>query len=447
MQNSTSRGIARPACMWPRAVVIAAALATGVCACSPAAEPGSVVRVEQGADGGWRLIRDGRPFVVHGVGGTAALDMLAACGGNALRTWDAASALAEVDGRSLIERAHDRGLAVTVGLWLGHERHGFRYDDDAMLARQRATVAEDVRRLRDFPGLLCWGLGNEMEGPTGRGDSAAVWAEVGRLAKTVKSLDPHHPVMTVVANVNPAKVRAIRDHAPAIDILGVNAYSGAAGIGDALRRMGWTKPYCITEYGLPGPWEAEETTWNAPLEPTSRRKAATYNVTTTDILSDTRQCLGAYAFLWGSKQEATASWFGMLLPTGEKTITVDAVTQAWTGRWPANRAPVLGTTDVPLAGRRVTGDTAFTVTASYRDPEGDELSYAWEVRRENVDRKEGGDAEAEPELIDECVLESDDKGMARICTPTEPGPYRLFVTVRDGHGSGCIDNWPFFVDR
>jgi len=148
-------------------------------------------------------------------------------------------------------------------------------------------------------------------------------------------------------------------------------------------------PYCITEYGPPGPLEAEQTSGKAPVELTSSHKAEVDNVTTSDILADTRQCLGAYAFLWGSKQEATASWFGMLLPTGEKTITVDAVAHAWTGRWPANRAPMPGKTDVPLAGRRVAGGTAFVVAAAYRDPDGDPLQYAWEVRRESSDRKEG----------------------------------------------------------
>lgn len=416
---------------------------------APAADTagtGSIVTIEPTSDGGWRMSRNGRPFVAHGVGGTEAIDVLAACGGNALRTWDAASALAGTAGRPLLDRAHESGIAVTVGLWLGHERHGFRYDDPTMVEKQRAAVNADVQRLKAHPALLCWGLGNEMEGPTGRGDSAAVWREVGHLARAIKAIDPAHPVMTVVANVNPDKIRAIREHAADIDILGVNAYAGAAGIGDSLRQMGWKRPYCITEYGLPGPWEVEHTPWKAPLEPSSRRKAALYNVTTRDILSDRRQCLGAYAFLWGSKQEATATWFGMLLPTGEKTITADAVAEAWTGRWPANRAPVLGAIDVPLAGKRIGAATVTKVRVAYRDPEGDPLDYSWEVRAESVDRREGGDAEQTPRLVEGCVSGDTPDGAATITAPRDPGPYRLFVTVRDGKGSGCSDNWPFFVE-
>jgi len=407
---------------------------------------GSVVRIEGTTETGYELIRDGRPFVIHGVGGTARLDVLAACGGNTVRTWDAETALATVDGRTLLEQAHDAGITVTVGLWLEHERHGFRYDDAARVAAQRKRVEEAVRRIKDFPALLTWGLGNEMEGPTGRGDREAVWKEVELLARRIHAIDPNHPVMTVVANVNPDKVRAIREHAPSIDILGVNAYAGAAGVGNALRRMGWTKPYCVTEYGLPGPWEVDQTDWRAPIEPTSRRKAGFYNVATTDILADTKQCLGAYAFLWGSKQEATASWFGMLLPSGEKTIAADAMAEAWTGSWPNNRAPILGDTRVPLANRRVKTATTFDVLAPYHDPEGDALRYYWEVRRESTDRREGGDAERVPEEVPKCIVRADDSGNATIRVPSAPGAYRLFVTVRDGKGSGCIDNWPFFVE-
>jgi hypothetical protein len=32
-----------------------------------------------------------------------------------------------------------------------------------------------------------------------------------------------------------------------------------------------------------------------------------------------------------------------------------------------------------------------------------------------------------------------------IKVPPRPGAYRLFVTVRDGEGSGCMDNWAFRV--
>jgi hypothetical protein len=406
---------------------------------------GSDVRIEGNASEGFRLLRDGTPYRIRGAAGIDHLDVLAACGGNAIRTWDAESAARETDGESLLDRAHRLGITVTIGLWLGHERHGFRYDDPTQVARQRQDVEAAVRRFKDHPALLFWGLGNEMEGAANNGADERIWKEVNHLAGLIRAIDPHHPVMTIVANVNDDKVAAIVRHAPAVDVLGINAYAGAGGVGAAAKRMGWTKPYCVTEYGLPGPWETAQTEWKAPIEPTSRQKAATYATTTTEILADDKQCFGTYAFLWGSKQEATASWFGMFLPTGEKTITVDAVTRAWTGDWPTNRAPVLDEAAVPLASQVVKPEATLDALARYHDPEGRPLSYEWEVRRESDDRREGGDRERAPPVVAGCIVTSGSDGRVMLRAPAEPGAYRLFVTVRDREGSGCMDNWPFQV--
>lgn len=402
----------------------------------------AVVAVEGDSATGWQLTRDGAPYVIRGAGGPGSLEMLASCGGNTIRTWGIEDVEKSVDGVRMIDRAHRLGIAVTVGLWLGHERHGFDWRDAAAVARQRTMVETAVEAYRDHPAVLSWGLGNEMEGV---GDDAVIWQEVNWLARRVKALDPDHPVMTVVANISPTKLAAIEKHAPDIDILGINAYAGVADIAARLRTEGWTRPYCITEFGLPGPWESPLTPWKAPIEPSGPAKAAATAAAQGAIMADVGHCLGSYVFLWGQKQEATASWFGMFLPTGEKTARVDVMARAWTGSWPANRAPLLEAAEVPFANAEVPGGGSRTVTARYRDPENDPLTYRWEVREESSDRREGGDAERPPPAVAEAVVRADDRGTAEIRLPATPGAYRLFVTVTDDHGSGAIDNWPFFV--
>mgnify|MGYP006899825840 CR=1 FL=1 len=52
-------------------------------------------------------------------------------------------------------------------------------------------------------------------------------------------------------------------------------------------------------------------------------------------------CLGSYAFLWGHKQETTATWFGMFLEDGSRLGAVDAMTELWSGKPPADPAPVV----------------------------------------------------------------------------------------------------------
>ena len=452
MHNSTIKS-PRICCVLQRSAILCLcifALQTSIYA------DGSQVAIRGSTEAGYQIHVNNEHFVIRGVGGTSHIELLSSCGGNAIRTWDAASAEKKVDGKSLLDRARDKNIFVTVGLWLGHERHGFRYDDSKLIKRQRDEVVKAIKRLKDHPALLCWGLGNEMEGPGDKGDSVRIWKEVNILAGLVKKHDPYHPVMTVVANVNAAKLAAIKKYAPLIDILGVNVYSGAAAMDKTLQDLGWQKPYCLSEYGPPGPWEVGSTTWEAPIEPSSRSKASIYFAATSSILDATskdskqigkKYCLGGYAFLWGHKQETTATWFGMLLPTGEKTLVVDAMTKAWTGSWPQNRAPVLQRNRIEFAGKRVNPSETLEACVEYRDPDGDHLSYEWEIVKESSDRKIGGDVEKRPDVVEGRVTEGAESDQIRFQAPQETGGYRLFVTVRDGQGSGCSENWPFFVGR
>lgn len=422
-----------------------AALAGGKAGADEPARSPVTVAIEGSAADGFRIVRGGKPFELRGVGGEERLDLLAAYGGTTFRTWGIESCERKVDGLPLLDAAEKLGLATTVGIWLEHERHGFDYGDPEKVARQRAKVEEAVTRYRNHPAVLFWGLGNEMEGPVSNGANPVIWREVNELARRVKRLDPHHPVMTVVANVNADKVRAITEHAPEIDVLGVNAYGGVAAVGRILHDNGWVKPYCVTEFGLPGPWESARTPWNAPIEPSSREKAGdTYSAHKT-VMEDRKQCLGTYAFLWGHKQEATWSWFGMLTPAGEKTPRVDAIVRAWTGEWPSDRAPVLEEAEVPLANATLKPGQRVAVRVRYEDPEGRPLAYRFEVIGESTDRREGGDAERAPQAVAGAVQALDGAGRAEVSAPSQPGAYRLFVTAADGSGSAAVDNWCFRV--
>jgi hypothetical protein len=68
-------------------------------------------------DGRHRLIRNGEPYLIKGVGGRSHLADLSAAGGNSIRTWDADNLA------PLLDEAHRHGLTVCVGFWPGHERH------------------------------------------------------------------------------------------------------------------------------------------------------------------------------------------------------------------------------------------------------------------------------------------------------------------------------------
>ena len=79
-------------------------------------------------------------------------------------------------------------ITVTVGFWLGHERHGFDYSDKAQVAAQLESAREMVLKYKDHPALLMWGVGNEMEG-FDDGNNPAIWKAVNDVAAMIKHLE------------------------------------------------------------------------------------------------------------------------------------------------------------------------------------------------------------------------------------------------------------------
>ena len=254
-------------------------------------------------ENGWQLLRGGEPYLIKGAGGTHSLQQLADAGANSIRTWDAEG----IDG--LLDEAHSLGLSVTVGIWLGHERHGFDYDDTAQVAEQYERARQFVLRYKDHPAVLLWGIGNEMEGFES-GDNPAIWKAVNDIAAMIKQLDPHHPTMSTTAEIGGGRIASVHKRSPAIDIHGINSYGGALSLAQRLRAGGATKPYILTEFGPPGTWETGKSAWGAPYELTSTDKAAYYAKAYKSAVSDASgQAQGSYAFNWGFKMEATATWF------------------------------------------------------------------------------------------------------------------------------------------
>jgi len=420
-------------------VVSFCGLVAGCCTASP------VVEVASTPNAGWQLLRDGEPYVVRGAGGDTHLEELIAIGGTTIRTWGIDQLEARVDGKTLLERCQELGLTIMAGIWIEHSRHGFDYSNPSQLQRQRDMVRESVRRYKNHPAILLWGLGNEMEGPSADGSDARVWRELNELAKIVKEEDPDHPVCTVIAGASAKKIQALMRDYTTLDILGINAYGGAASVGEAVAAAGWTKPFILAEFGPTGHWEVEKTPWGAPIEPLAKEKAANYYTTYRSVMADSRdRCLGTFAFVWGQKQETTATWYGMFLSSGEKLPTVDAVAYAWSGRWPSNRCPRIERIEASFSGGVVSPGERLKVNAEVVDKNGDHLKFDWRVVAESRDRKEGGDYEDAPPDFPECVIKNDGPS-AELRAPELPGAYRVFLYVRDGKGGASADNFPFLV--
>lgn len=401
--------------------------------------------VERDPQGRWEMRVDGRAFAAHGVGGVQHLALAAEIGATAVRTWGAEDLARDAGGRPFIDRAGELGLHVLAGLWLEHERRDFDYDDPAQLAAQRERIRAEVRRHRDHPAIFAWGLGNETEGPDQPVGREAIWREIEHLARIVKEEDPTRPIVTTIAGAFPPKIRELMRHCPSVDIIGLNLYGGAPFASHELDAAGWDRPFMLTEFGPQGPWETPATPWGAPIEPDTNAKLTSHLSALRSAWSDPRgRCVGVFAFAWGQKQEATDTWFGMFLRTGEKTPMVDLLAKEFTGRWPANRAPRTAPLRPPFAHDRLAPGTEVEVALAATDPDGDPLTFEWIVRSESTDRRIGGDHEQAPPEHPECILRTEG-ARAWLRLPDTPGAYRLFVYVRDGKGGGASENTTFFI--
>ncbi len=409
------------------AVALAGLLCGGLLS---AAEAGPAVVKVTGGPGTFQLTVDGKPYFACGVGGSMSLETLKACGGNSFRTWGIDHAARD------LAKAEAMGLTVTLGYWMGHERHGFDYSDTAALEKQKAEVRQMVEKYKNHPALLIWGLGNEMELEAKNPEPA--WRQVNVLAELIHELDPNHPVMTVVAEVTPEKLAKLQELCPAVDIIGVNAYGGAASIGDRWVQMKAKKPFMLTEFGPVGHWETGKV-HGAAVEANSSEKAAVYADAYKKTVAAQRgkYCLGSYAFLWGHKMEGTPTWFGMLLEDGSKLAAAQAMQEAWAGKpLPAgvNRVPEIK----PLAVAKTEGireGEEIAAKAEARDPDGDALKYQWTLIAE-VGYSVGGDAQNDAPEFPEAITAGQGTASVKVKLPGG-GVYRLYAYVRDGHGNAA----------
>jgi hypothetical protein len=403
--------------------------------------------------GRYRLYVNGEPFFINGAGlEFGDVERLAAHGGNSFRTWRTDNG--RDTGREVLDRALRNGLFVTMGLDVARERpgegrgvFGFDYDDDAAVAAQLERLRAEVEALADHPAVIIWGIGNELNlGST----NPRVWNAVNDISRMIREVAPTHLTTTMLAGIGPELVAEIRARAPDLDLLSVQLYAVIEDLPRLMAASGWDGPYMVTEWGATGHWEVPQTPWGAPIEDDSSVKARLFlERYRTAIASDTTHLVGSYVFLWGQKQERTPTWYGLFLPTGEATETVDVMQYLWTGEWPENRSPRLEA--ATLDGRTASDGIFLEAGRSYAarvvatDPDGDPLTYRWEVREESRAASEGGDDEEEPPLVGG-LIDRPTAAEITITAPRQPGAYRLFVYVFDGRGSAGHANIPFHVN-
>ncbi|MEM6344933.1 MAG: glycoside hydrolase family 2 TIM barrel-domain containing protein [Bacteroidota bacterium] len=391
---------------------------------------------------GYRIFLNGDLFYVKGAGVfNGDVEALPKHGANAFRTWSTEN------GKEVLDQAQALGLKVMMGIWVGLERHGFDYDDEQAVKQQLENIREQVLALKDHPALMVWGIGNEMNHHS---KNPKVWDAVNDISKMIHEIDPNHLTTTPLAGIEKKYVELVASRASDLDFLSVQVYAAIDVLPKLIKESGYEGPMLVTEWGATGYWEVGKTEWGAPLENHSSLKADLYlSRYQQSIIAQSQQVMGSFVFLWGQKQERTPTWFGMFLPDGRETESVDMMHYAWTGEWPENRTPRLH--DFTLDGQRapdnvkLSASDMYTALVEATDPDKDKLYYRWEIMKESESQNTGGDAEYIPPVISGLFPENP-ASEVRFKAPEQAGAYRLFIYVEDGNQHAAHANIPFWVE-
>lgn len=390
------------------------------------------VPVQLHADG--TFLRGGKPYFIKGAGGDKNLPSMVAAGANSFRTW------VQNDLAALLPEAQKLGLTVSAGIWLEPECNWFSYGNPEHCERQFKRVRDVVLQFKDSPALLAWGLGNEIEGD---GKNVALWKQINRLAEMVHREDPAHPAFIALAGMSEDKAANLNEHAPKLDFAGINTYGALPNLRETLAKQKWTRPFAVTEFGANGFWERPKTAWDAPVEQTSNEKAIAVRKAYEKAIRPAGQCIGSYVFIWGHKQEATSTWFGAFTKNGEATPLVETMQELWTGKPPGNRAPVVTSLKSETKNNILSAGASLKAKVEASDPDGDALSYRWEITKEKAARNEIGHELPAEVLPIKPKLENGNS--VELIMPDKAGEYRVFVYVLDGKGHAGTANFPIQV--
>lgn len=89
---------------------------------------------------------------------------------------------------------------------------------------------------------------------------------INAAAVAIKAADPRHPVGTVTTSPTEAIASCLNEHCPAIEVWGVNVYgSMLERLPAKMREIGFTRAYCVTEYGPQNWWQARRRSALSPL--------------------------------------------------------------------------------------------------------------------------------------------------------------------------------------
>ncbi|WP_209328848.1 hypothetical protein [Lunatimonas salinarum] len=385
------------------------------------------------------LYRAGAPYYIKGGSGRDHIEKIGENGGNSVRTWSLHEA------EELLDKAHEHDMTVTLGIEIGRPYWGedFNYWNWFAVSRKIEELRPIIRKYKDHPALLMWGVGNEVE--LQGGNKYLVYLMTNRVAKMIKEEDPNHPTMMATSVKLIGRSGILLSN---IDIMGYNSFGKTPLFFEENKNYvprGWKKAYLFSEIGPPGHWEINETEWGAPIEMDISEKLAFLQKYWDFIDSDTVSLLGSYSFYWGYKHEITATWFSHFSKEGAEAETVKFLKTKWRGENPTNFPPRLSPIKInqqfPDINTYLVADSLFQAHIEAFDPESDSVTYRWELWQEEINFHEMNSYNYNMEHL----LFDQDSSTLTFRTPKNEGAYRLYIYAFDNQGNFVSRNLPFYA--
>jgi len=389
------------------------------------------------------LIRNDKPFKFKGATGDASFKLLSKAGGNTVRVYDT------INLESILDKALENQLAVIVDIKLPKYSDKYNYyGNHDKNNKLKLKVKKLVKKYKDHPALLFWNLGNELDYPLVLIKNNFI-KTYNELIDIIHSTDPNHLVSTTLPP-SKSQTLALHFHSPDIDLLGFNVFGNIWRIESVLKKVNiFTKPlpYFIGEYGYNGPWEQQMTSWRAPIEPTSTKRAEQCIKRYNTYIKIDKQSLGDLAFYWGQKQERTHTWFSIFDQEERTSELFYTLNELWGGQMGnAKYPPKIRYMLIDEKGARdnliYKPNMQKTAKLTFEHEIDSTYQFVWEIYAEGWDYNIA-DIEKDPiKISQDTVVENSSYTFK---TPSKSGPYRIFVNVYDGFGNFSTTNTPFYV--
>lgn len=389
-----------------------------------------------GAQGKWQLMVDGKPFYIKGAGFGKTVhagnidyyfNEMKKLGLNSFRTWGIGD-----DTPLMLEKASKYGLKVNVGIWLLQNKKGVPKVVDYVKGEKykRETLKEienNVRKLKDYPAVLMWNVGNEVVMNLETEEEKIAYAKyVEEICKLIHKIDPNHPVISTCAWSFAWPY--FKKYTPSLNIYGVNIYGGVVVIQEEWERLKIDKPYLITEYGPHGEWEVPKDKNGQAIIPSEKEKARAYfNAWENYIKKNKGSNLGGYAFIFEGNEDFGGAWFNIFM-LDQKRVSYWKIYEMFTRQKRKNNPPQVYEFNLNKS-CDIYPEESISVSLKVKDPDRDKLRAVFKICGRKV----------WDEGIYPVIFKQEAKREYVITAPSRPGIYYLYVYVTDGKGNIAVE--------